>query len=187
MASVDASGDRDQSLKAVEHLGNLLEASAQRKFSSGGVFDEDGETTLGEVEARRSGVDRRRRSPQSLFAIGAAKRSRMQHQVIGAECERPVDLAAKSFNRFLEKQRSRAGEVHQVVGVDDQRLQIVFLTQAEHVIALRASEIIGSPLAGTRRENLQRVASQTPGPFSGVMHSSRTRSMDADAPGSKFR
>ena len=69
---------------------------------------------------------------KSLLPVGPAERSWMQHQILGAQRQSPLDFAAKGFDRFLQEQFVYARQVHQVVGVNDQRLQVILLPQPLH-------------------------------------------------------
>ena len=63
-----------------------------------------------------------------------AKRTRMQDHILRAYRERPFDLAAKRCHRFLQEQFVGAGHVDQIIGMDDQRPQIVGGAQAIHLV-----------------------------------------------------
>jgi hypothetical protein len=71
--------------------------------------------------------------------------------------------------------------------VDDERFEIVSGSQAQHFIAERVTEIVGSPLARAGGENLERVAAEAVGAFGGIVDASGSRSVDADAAGSEAR
>ena len=96
-----------------------------------------------------------------------------------------LDLAAKCFQRFLEKQLIRTGKVDQIVGVNHQRRQIVLRPQPVHLGALRFSQLIGSPLPRARREDLKRVAPQPVGTLGSIADASRGRGVNSDAPRSE--
>src|SRR5260370_16990038 len=94
----------------------------------------------------------------------------MQHQVFGAERKRPFDLSAKGFDGFLEKKLRRAGQVYKIIRVNDQWLQIIFVAQPLHVLALWPSQFILRPLARAGGKNLKRVAAQPIRSFGGVLN-----------------
>ena len=54
----------------------------------------------------------------------------MQHQKLRTQRQRPLYFAAKRSDRLGMKLRIAARQVHQIVGVDDQRLQIIALAKA---------------------------------------------------------
>src|SRR5229473_5242317 len=109
----------------------------------------------------------------------------MQHDVLGAQLQGAFHFTAKSADGFLQKHRCLAGEIDQIVGVDRERLEIVFLAQAIHDCALVTAEIVWLPLTRAGGENLEGVASQAVSAFSRVFYASSNRSMYADAPGSE--
>src|SRR5262249_146972 len=79
----------------------------------------------------------------------------------------------------------RAGEIDQVVRVYDEWLQIVTGAETIHLVALRLAEFIRRPAARAGRENLERVASQAVSPFSGILHTSSCRGVNANTTGSQ--
>lgn len=82
----------------------------------------------------------------------------MQDKMIGAEGERPLDLAAKSLHRLAKKEFVRTRQIHEVVRVDHQRLQVVARPKEVHLIALRLAQFVRSPLARTGRKDLKCIA-----------------------------
>ena len=125
VAGIDAGGDGNDAAQSLDHFRDLLEAAAQRKFRSRGIFDEDGQPAFDEIKVLRGRRNGRGGLQQSSLAISAAKRAGMQHQIVGAHRERAFDFAAKRLDGFLQEQLIRAGQIHQIIGVDDQRLQII--------------------------------------------------------------
>src|ERR1700752_1134021 len=109
----------------------------------------------------------------------------MQDQVIGTNGQGALEFAAKGFDGFLQKQFVGAGEVHEIVGVDDERLEIVLGAQLQHLFAQRLTEVIGRPLTRAGGENLGRVASDAVGALGGVVYASGSGGVDADAAGSQ--
>jgi len=107
----------------------------------------------------------------------------MQDQVFGANSKRTFYFAAEGFHRFPEEEFVGRSQVHKIVGVNRQRLQIVLLAKLAQFVALGAAQVIGRPLSGTRRENLESAAAQTICPFGGVLYASGNRGVNADAPG----
>src|ERR1700722_3989680 len=78
LAGVDASAYRNQPAQAINYFCDLLEASAQRKFRTRGVLDENCQSTPSQIEPLRRGRNGSRGSQQSLLAVAAAKRTGMQ-------------------------------------------------------------------------------------------------------------
>ena len=181
VAGVDARGDGNDAAEAVDDFGNLLEAAAEREFGAGGVFDEDGKAGLGEVKALRGGGDGGGGLQQTGFAIRSAKGAGMEDKIIGAYGQGALDLTAESFDGFSEEQFVGAGEVHQIIGVDDQGLEVVLRAQLQHLLAQRIAEFVRRPLARAGRENLKRVASDAVGALGGVVDSSGSGGVNADA------
>ena len=133
----------------INDLGNLLKAAAQRILGPSRVFNQYREAAFDEIESVTCCCDRSRGLQKSLLAIGATKRAWMQNQIFGAYRQCPLDLSTKRFDRFLEKVLSDARQVDEIVRVYHQGLQIVFLPQPFHLIALRTPEFVLRPLPGT--------------------------------------
>src|SRR5271154_6690412 len=109
----------------------------------------------------------------------------MQNKIVGTDRESPLDLAVEGFNRLLEEQLICAGEIYQVIGVNDQGFEIVLSAQAKHLLAQRITKFIRRPLSRARRKNLQGVASDAVGALGGVVNSSGSGSVNANAAGSE--
>ena len=185
VAGVDAGSDGNDAAETVDDFGDLFEAASERKFRAGGVFDEDGESSLREVQALRGGGDGGGGLKQAGFAIGAAEGTGMENQIVGADRKGALDFSAEGFDGFLEKEFVGAGEVYQVIGVNHERLQVVASSQLQHLFAQGIAEFVGRPLAGAGGENLQGVAAETVGAFGGVVNASGGGGMDADTSGSE--
>ncbi len=63
----------------------------------------------------------------------------MHDEVVGAKSESALQLSAKRGDRLGVELGISAREIDKVVGVDGQRLQVVALTQAAHLGALRGA------------------------------------------------
>ena len=50
VAGIDARGDGNDAAQPIDNFGDLLEAAAERKFSSGRVLDQDGQPAVGEIQ-----------------------------------------------------------------------------------------------------------------------------------------
>jgi hypothetical protein len=185
VAGVDAGCDWNNTAEAVDDFGDLLEAASERKLGACGVLDQNGKAGLGEVKALRGGSDGGGRLQETGFAIRSAKGAGVEDEIIGADGEGALDFAAESFDGFSQEQFVGAGEIHQVIGVDDERLEIVLRPQLEHLLAQRVAEFVGCPLTRAGRENLQRVASDTVSALGGVVDSSGGGGVNADAAGSE--
>ncbi len=95
----------------------------------------------------------------------------MQHEKIGAEGQCAFDLTAKGGDGLGMELKITARQIHQVVGMDDQRLQTVALAQSTHLVALRARQVIGLPLSRAGGKNLERIAAQPVGTLGCIFHS----------------
>src|SRR5208337_1093806 len=169
----------------IQQLCNLFEIAAERKLRSGRVLDEDAQIARRQVEAVHGLLDGQRDTLQAFFPAASAKRTRMQNEELGAKGKRPLHLAAKRRDGFGVELRIAAREIHQVVGVNDQRLQSVALAKAAHLVALRACQFIRSPLPRAGGKNLEGVAAQAISALRGILDSSGGRGMDADPPRSE--
>jgi len=98
VAGVDASAHRNMPVQVLNDFRDLLEAAAQRELGPGGVFNQYGQSTFCEIKSLARGRYGRRRSQQAFFALRAAKRPRMENEVIRAQGQCPLDLSAKRFD-----------------------------------------------------------------------------------------
>src|SRR5437660_9919242 len=89
-----------------------------------------------------------------------------------------------ALDRFLQEQLVGAGQIDQVIRMNAERFQVIFLSQAAHLGVLRAAQIVRRPLTRTGRKNLKRTAAQTIGPFGCILNPSCNRCVNADAAGS---
>ena len=117
---------------------------------------------------------------QALFATAAAKRSRMQDEKVRSQRQGAFHLSAKGGDGFAVEQGVAAGEIHQIIRMDRQQLQVVALAQAAHLLALRERKFVGLPLPRAGGENLKCIAAQPVGPFGRVLDPTCGRSMNAD-------
>src|SRR5581483_1987212 len=92
---------------------------------------------LAKIQSAARHRDRRSHACQTLIAARPAKRSRMQNQILGAQINRSFQLTPKRLHRLCQELFSRAGQVDQVIGVNNQWLKVVLLPQGIHLIALR--------------------------------------------------
>jgi hypothetical protein len=104
----------------------------------------------------------------------------MQHQILGAQGQRSFNFSTERFNGFLQKDLVRRSKVDEVIRVDDQGLQIIFIPQPRHFIALWSAQLIRRPLPRTRRENLKRIAAEPVRALRRVLHASGNRGVNSD-------
>ena len=71
----------------------------------------------------------------------------MQNHVFGADRYRSLHLGAQRAHRFLQHLGIGAGNVDQVIGVNDQRLQVVGGSQAGHRLVLFGRDVVRPPHA----------------------------------------
>src|ERR1700727_2705910 len=114
---IDARAYGNDSVEAGHNFGDLLEASAERELRSGGVFDQNRQASLGKVEPFGGCSDGSGGAKQSLFAVGAAKRAGMEHEIIRAERKRALDFATEGQHRLMQEKIIRARHVYEIVGV----------------------------------------------------------------------
>ncbi len=160
VARIDARCHRNDSVEVVQQLRYLLERTAERELRACRVLEQHCESTLRQVQTLARRRDGRSHALQSFFPAAAAERSRMQHQELRAQRQRPLDLAAERHHRLHVKLGVRPRQVDEVIRMDHQRLEPILLAQATHRLALRWRQPARPPLPRTRREHLQRVASQ---------------------------
>src|SRR5947209_19456480 len=111
----------------------------------------------------------------------------MQDQILRAKRKCPLDLSSKGFDGFLEKELGCAGQVDQIIGVNHQRLEIIFLSQPLHLFALRAAEFVWRPLARAGRKDLKSITTQPVCSLGCVLNSSRSRSVNPNSSRSQLR
>src|SRR5215471_6548 len=97
----------------------------------------------------------------------------MKHQVVSLQRQRALDLAAKSSDGFRVEVRIPSRQIHQVIRVDRERLEVVLLAQPDHLSYMSCSELVRLPLTRTRREDLQDIAAKPIGALGGVVYSTR--------------
>src|SRR2546421_12872740 len=98
----------------------------------------------------------------------------MKHKIFGAKVQSTLNLTAKCFNGFLQEQWIHTGKIHQIVGMNHQRFELVLLSKPAHLSALGTAEFIGGPLPRTEGEHLKRIAPQPVSPFRSILHATGT-------------
>ena len=111
----------------------------------------------------------------------APRKAGMQDQIFRTQSKRPLHFAPECLHRLLQKNFIRTREIHQVIGVNHQRLQIVGGSQAVHLGTLRLTKFIGRPLPWAGGENLKRIAAQAVSPLGRILHASGRGRMNANA------
>src|SRR6476660_205284 len=96
----------------------LVERSAEGKFRSSRVLNQDSQVQLRQLQALRGFSNRARNQLQTFFAAASTERSRMQHQKLGVQGQSALQFATKRDHRFAMELRRRAGQVHQVAAMD---------------------------------------------------------------------
>ena len=71
VAGIDAGADRNDIAQQVQDFRDLFKTAAQRVLEAGGVFDEHGQSTFGEIKASAGNRNRSCDSRQPLFPAGA--------------------------------------------------------------------------------------------------------------------
>ena len=98
VAGIQANADRRARLQTLDQLGNLLELRAQRELRAGGVLNEDLERLALPGDAVDGPLNRLRSQAQAFIAGQSLPASRMKNEVLSAERERALHLAAKCRN-----------------------------------------------------------------------------------------
>src|SRR3989442_5360405 len=107
----------------------------------------------------------------------------MKHKIFSTQIQSTLNFTTKRFNGFLQEQWSRTGKIHQIVGMNHQRFEVVLLPKPAHLGALWTAKFIGRPLPRTGGEHLKRVAAQPVCPLRRILHAAGAGSMNADAAG----
>ena len=171
----------------VDQFRNLFEAAAEGKLGAGRIFDEDAEIAGGKVERVGSLRNSLCRALQAFLAGCAAKGTGVEDEILGLERESALDFATEGGDGLGVELGVASGEIDEIVGVNDQRAQVVLLAQAKHRRHVFGLDVVRLPLARTRREYLQRVAAEPVGTLGGVVHASGGGGVDADAAGRQHR
>ena len=95
MAGVEARAHRNHRPQLLNQLRHLLETPAQRKLRPRRVLDQHAKIAVVEPHPIHRPRNRLRRPPQTLLARQPLPRSGMQHQILRAQRQRPLHLAAK--------------------------------------------------------------------------------------------
>src|SRR5213594_288492 len=111
----------------------------------------------------------------------------MQHQIFRTQRQPALQLTAKSFNRLLQKWSTRPREIDQVIRMNDERLEVIFLPQAVHCFTLTASQRVRLPLPRAARKNLKRVTAEPVGSLRRIFHARGDRGVNPDPPRSPLR
>ena len=104
----------------------------------------------------------------------------MQHQILGADLRRAIQLASKRHDGFLAHHRIERRQIHQVIRMDHQRVQIELRPQrleSLHIVRIRYAR---APHPRARREDLEVVRPQLCRLQRRVLQRIRPRCMDAD-------
>ena len=73
MAGVDAGSDWNDAAQAIKHFGNLLETASQGELCTSGIFNQNGEAALRQIQSLSGGRDCGCGLQQTGFAVCAAK------------------------------------------------------------------------------------------------------------------
>ena len=105
----------------------------------------------------------------------------MQHQILRAQRQRALHLAAKGRHRFFPEQLRLAAQVHEIAGVDHQRSAIEFLAERAHLLAVAPQQLLCPPHPRARGEDLKGVGPDRVRPLRCTKHATRGRQMDPNA------
>ena len=108
VAGIHAGARRERSRAVrLQHFGTCSKL-APSEYSAPAVFSiRMVRSAFGQVEIlRRRARWQRGALHQAFFAVGAAERSRMQHQIVGAQRQRALDFPAKRGDRLLQEHGS---------------------------------------------------------------------------------
>src|ERR1700678_3343851 len=70
VAGIDAGADGHDTAKALDDFGHLFKAPSQRERGSSSIFDQDRQSTSGEVKTLSGGGNRGRGLQKAGFAVG---------------------------------------------------------------------------------------------------------------------
>lgn len=84
----------------------------------------------------------------------------MSDEVVGADQEGALHLATEGVYRFVANNGGRRGEVDQIAVMDDERREIVAMTQVRELADLLGIRSFCAPHARARGEDLKRVRAE---------------------------
>src|SRR5580658_1934351 len=105
----------------------------------------------------------------------------MQDQILGAEGQGPLDLAAKRHHALLAEVLGLAADVNQIASMNDERPDFVLRTKFLHSLALTRIRLGRAPHARARGKDLQGIGADLFGALHGVRCSARRAQMHSNA------
>jgi hypothetical protein len=85
VTGVDAGCDGHDVAQALDYFRDLLEAASEGEFGPGGVFDQNGQASSGEVEALCGSGDGSGCAEEALLAVGSAELTWVKDKILRAE------------------------------------------------------------------------------------------------------
>ena len=113
----------------------------------------------------------------------AAVAAGMNHQILGADGDGALQLAAEGIDGFCADYRIERGEVDQIVDVDDERREIKTLARGAEELDLAGVGNAGAPHTGAGGEDLKGVGSQIGGGERRGFERSGSKGVDAETQG----
>ena len=147
VAGIEADVNRSGGAETVDKLGYLLEAAAERELGTGCVLDQDveaGRLPRETVDGAGDGVGGKF---EAFIAREALPRAGMEHQVLGAQRQRSLDLSTKGGDALLANLVRLAADVDQVAGVYDQRAYVELGAKLFYAGGLRGVNFGSAPHA----------------------------------------
>ena len=114
----------------------------------------------GRRESLRGVAQAENEGGNSFLGGVAAVASGMQHEVLGADVDRAFQLAAEALDRLGADHRIEGRQIHQIVDVDDQRVEVVLLAGGAQSPDLLRVDAAGAPHAGAGGEDLEGVRAE---------------------------
>ena len=186
VAGIDARADRNDAVEPIQNLRNLLEASAKRELRPGGVLDQDRQAPPPDRALAWTP-----RSPPRSGAVPAPDRLRETNRDAAPDSPRTSASARSTSPRNASSTSSGtvrfvARQIHEIVRMNHQRLQVVSRAQPVHLGALRSPSSFGAHCRGLE-EKICNVLQPSRRPLSRILERRRRRCMNADPTRSQAR
>src|SRR3569833_2030573 len=105
----------------------------------------------------------------------------MQHEILGAQHQSPLDLASEAHYTLLAKLLCLAADIDQVAGVNDQRTHIELCALRAHPLGLLGVDLLRPPHPRTGRKDLQCIGADLVRPIYSIGDPTRRAQVHSDS------
>ncbi len=179
VARIEADADALRSTQVLDHRRQVLEPVAERPALARRMFEQHHRLCARpRLEGDGNGV---RDETQCLVVRPRRACARVDDDAKQAKRRGAIDLIHECRDRLLAEERERRGEVDQVTGVRDDRLDAGLLDAAAEQPDFGGVERLAAPLVSVLGEDLQRLASVHDGALDGFRDAARDGHVRADS------